>query len=197
MMHQPLSPDRVHPQNSSFLRLLVICLVRPDMFVIYYCLFIFFKGLISFIGSLDKCHTSVFNALILPVFRTIVFSYHRLLFQTIIVETIDSGEKGMNAVANDYHRSPEKILVEPGTEPATSCSQVLYADHLATRARLATDKCLNRTKVQAFQCIRLNNPFPKQALNFTRLKYKSFENTVEKGEIAISPFSTVFTTLFG
>ena len=27
-------------------------------------------------------------------------------------------------------------------------------------------------------------PFPKQALVFTRLQYKSFENTVGKGEIA-------------
>ena len=28
------------------------------------------------------------------------------------------------------------------------------------------------------------NPFPKQALDFTYLQYKSFENTVGKGEIA-------------
>ena len=46
------------------------------------------------------------------------------------------------------------------------------------------------------------NPFPKQALVFTCLQYKSFENTVEKGEIAcykraISPFSTAFSALFG
>ena len=34
-------------------------------------------------------------------------------------------------------------------------------------------------------------PFPKQALVFTCLKYKSFENTVGKGEIA---FPTVFST---
>ena len=27
---------------------------------------------------------------------------------------------------NDYHQSSEKILVEPGIEPATSCSHVLY-----------------------------------------------------------------------
>ena len=64
MIHQPLSTGRVHPQISSSLTLLVYCLVRPDLFVIYYCLFIFVKELVSFIGSLDKCHTSVFNALI-------------------------------------------------------------------------------------------------------------------------------------
>ena len=42
MIHQPLSPDGVHPQVSSSLRLLVLCLVRPDLFVIYYCLSVFF-----------------------------------------------------------------------------------------------------------------------------------------------------------
>ena len=34
-------------------------LVRHTLLIVY-----FFKELISFIGSLDKCHTSVFNALI-------------------------------------------------------------------------------------------------------------------------------------
>ena len=33
-----------------------------------------------------------------------------------------------------------------------------------------------------------------QALVFTCLLYKSFENTAVKGEIAISPFPTVFST---
>ena len=60
MIHQPLSPDGVDPKISSSLRLLVLCLVCPDL---YYCLFIF-KEPISFIGSLDKFHTSVFNALL-------------------------------------------------------------------------------------------------------------------------------------
>ena len=55
-----LSPVGVHLQISSFLRLLVLCLVRPDLFVIHNSLFIFSKELISFIGSLDECHTSVF-----------------------------------------------------------------------------------------------------------------------------------------
>ena len=43
-------------------------------------------------------------------------------------------------------------------------------------------------------------PFPKQALVFTFLVYKSFENTVGKGEIAhneqILLFPTVFSTHF-
>ena len=51
MIHQPLSPDGVHPQISSSLRLLVFCLVRPDLFVSHYCLFtsIFSKN--SFLSS--------------------------------------------------------------------------------------------------------------------------------------------------
>ena len=62
MINQPSSPDGVHPQISSSLRSLVLFLVRPDLFVIYYGFFP--KELISFIGSLGKCHVSVFNALI-------------------------------------------------------------------------------------------------------------------------------------
>ena len=38
-----LSPDGVHPEISLSLRLLVICLLPPDLMIIYYCLFIFFK----------------------------------------------------------------------------------------------------------------------------------------------------------
>ena len=39
-----------------------------------------------------------------------------------------------------------------------------------------------------------NQPFPKQALVFTCLQYKSIENTMRKGEIARngSPFLNVF-----
>ena len=59
MIHQPMSLDGVHPQISSSLGLLVLCLVRHILPFVY-----FSKELISFIGSIDKCHTSVFNALI-------------------------------------------------------------------------------------------------------------------------------------
>ena len=37
------------------------------------------------------------------------------------------------------------------------------------------------------------NPFPNKPCLFTRMQYKSFENTVGKGEIAF-PFPTVFST---
>ena len=40
------------PQISSFLRLLVICLVPPDLFIMHYCLFIFSKNLFLSSASL-------------------------------------------------------------------------------------------------------------------------------------------------
>ena len=40
------------------------------------------------------------------------------------------------------------------------------------------------------------NPFQKQALVFTCLKYKSFENTVGKGEIARNEQFLLFPTVF-
>ena len=46
---------------------------------------------------------------------------------------------------------------------------------------------------------RVHYPFPRQALDFTYLQYKTFENTVGKGAIllrAISPFPTAFFTDF-
>ena len=39
-------------------------------------------------------------------------------------------------------------------------------------------------------------PFPKQALVFTCLQYKSFENTVGKGEIARNEQFLLFPTVF-
>ena len=59
MIHQPFRHlTEVIPHISSFLRLLVLCLVRHTLLFIY-----FFRELISFIGFLDRCHTSVFIAL--------------------------------------------------------------------------------------------------------------------------------------
>ena len=95
MIHQPLSPDRVHPQISSSLRLLVLRLVRPDLFVRYYCLFIqVFKELISYIFSLDKCHTSVFNALIILKILMINVWYNK---------DGDSGDDDDDAGDDDYY----------------------------------------------------------------------------------------------
>ena len=54
MIHQPLSSDGVHPQISSSLRLLVLCLLRLDLFIIYQCLFIFSKNSLLSLASLTK-----------------------------------------------------------------------------------------------------------------------------------------------
>ena len=64
MIHQPLSPDGVHPQITSSLRLLVFCLVRPDLFVIYYCLFIISKNSLLSLTPLTNATPAFFNALI-------------------------------------------------------------------------------------------------------------------------------------
>ena len=88
MIHQVLSPSRVdwlpplilpmcivthggqftggvHPPNQFVPEIVsplpcLPALVLQTLLIVY-----FFKDLISFIGSLDKCYTSVFNALIL------------------------------------------------------------------------------------------------------------------------------------
>ena len=45
----------------------------------------------------------------------------------IIVETTDSGERGMNPVAMTIINPWKEYWPGPGIEPATSCSQVLFA----------------------------------------------------------------------
>ena len=57
-----LPPDGVHLQMSSFLRLLVLCLVRSDLFVIYYCLFIVSKALLLSLVPLTNA-TPAFSTL--------------------------------------------------------------------------------------------------------------------------------------
>ena len=65
MIHQPLSPDGVHPPNQ-FVPETVCPLPCSPRHVSHKLPFVyFFKELVTFIGYLDKCHTSVFNALIL------------------------------------------------------------------------------------------------------------------------------------
>ena len=82
MIHHPLSPGVVRPQISSSLRLLVICFVCPACSsYITICLFKK-KKTISSIGSLDKCHTSVSNALV-----SFVFSQTRFTTMTLGIPT--------------------------------------------------------------------------------------------------------------
>ena len=64
--------------------------------------------------------------------------------------TTDSGERGMN----DYHQSSERKLVEPGIEPATSCSQVLNASDWGmwlSRIRNKTRDCVIKSIMHYFQ----------------------------------------------
>ena len=44
MIHQPSLPDAVHPQIRSSMRFLVLYLVRPNLFIRNYCLFLFSKN---------------------------------------------------------------------------------------------------------------------------------------------------------
>ena len=62
-----LSPDGVHSQISSSLRLLVFYLVRPDLYVIHYCLFIFSKNSFLSLAPLTNA-TSAFSTLWLGMY---------------------------------------------------------------------------------------------------------------------------------
>ena len=63
MIHQPLSPDLGSSQNQ-FVPEIVSPLLCSSGLVRHVLVFFFFKEVISFIGSLDKYHSSVFSALI-------------------------------------------------------------------------------------------------------------------------------------
>ena len=63
-----------------------------------------------------------------PVLGTIFFLSHWLLSHITIVETMGSGERKIKFCRNDYHQSSERILSEPGIEPATFCSPVLPSE---------------------------------------------------------------------
>ena len=62
MIHQPLSPDGVNPKISSSMRLLVLCFVCLDLFVINYCLFIFSKNAFLWLTTLTNA-TPAFSML--------------------------------------------------------------------------------------------------------------------------------------
>ena len=56
-------------------------------------------------------------------------------FYRCFVETMDSGERGMNPVAMAIINPRKEILAELGIERATTCSQVLYTTNWAMRAQ--------------------------------------------------------------
>ena len=61
-----------------------------------------------------------------PVLHTVFFASHWLLSCLTIVETMVSGESGMDPTTMTII-SPQNEIGRAGIEPATSCSQVLYA----------------------------------------------------------------------
>ena len=104
----------------------------------------FFKELISFIASLDKSHTSVFNYLIINV--SILHRFRNKFIQ--------------------LRRSRLLSILLPG-------------NYICTRSQMS--RSLNNPKIDTY--LResksgpydgLVNPFPKQALVFTCLQYRSF-----------------------
>ena len=100
-----------------------------------------------------------------PELCTIFFSSHWLLSHITIVETIDSGERGMNPAEMTIFNPQKKIFAEPRIEPATSGSQVWYATNWARH-------CGNRRK-----CWQLAfSPFPKMFLTYQGIcKISSFK----------------------
>ena len=78
----------------------------------------------------DQCTYPCFHGFHLtssPHNSTIFFPSHWLLSHITIVETTDSGEKGMNPVAMIILSLRKRIMAEPGIEPATPCSQARNA----------------------------------------------------------------------
>ena len=80
-----------------------------------------FQQYISNIAS-ASAPIDAFLGCLKPVLGTILFLSHWLLSHITIVETMDSSERKFESCRNDYHQSLERILGEPGIEPATSCS---------------------------------------------------------------------------
>ena len=69
-----------------------------------------------------QCTFPYFVGVYLPELRTIFFPSHWLLSRmTLIVETMGPGERS-DACRNWNDKCSERILAEPGIEPAISCS---------------------------------------------------------------------------
>ena len=82
MIHQPLSPNGVHPKITS---LEIVCpLSCSSALNRHILLFVYFsQKRISFIDSLDKCHTSVFNALIYSGSLSCDRSHHKSILLSV------------------------------------------------------------------------------------------------------------------
>ena len=74
-----------------------------------------------------------------PVLCTMLFLSHWLLSHITIVKTMDSSERKFESCRNDYHQSLERILGEPGIEPATSCSPVLQSEQRGSARQMVVN----------------------------------------------------------
>ena len=69
-IHGGLFTDRVHPPNQIVPEIVNTLPCLPAIVCQTLLIVKFFKEIFSFIGSLDKCHTGIFNALIRYRFYT-------------------------------------------------------------------------------------------------------------------------------
>ena len=75
--------------------------------------------------ALASAPIDAFLEFLKPILGTILFLSHWLLSHITIVETMGSGERKFESCHIDYRQSSERILGEPGIEPANSCSPAL------------------------------------------------------------------------
>ena len=74
-----------------------------------------------------------------PVLGTIFFLSHWLLSCITIVETMGSGERKFESCRNYCHQSSERILGDPGIEPATTCSHVLLSQQRGSARQMVVN----------------------------------------------------------
>ena len=112
-----------------------------------------------------------------PLGRSTIFCPSHWLFSlSTIVETMDSGGRGMHPVAITIIK---RILAKLRIKPATSCSQVWNATDWATG--LCDGELIQYIRADR---LKWGLTLSKQALAFMCLQYKSFENSMGKREIA-------------
>ena len=111
-----------------------------------YCLY---QQYISNIAS-ASAPIDAFLEFLKPVLGTILFLSHWLLSRITIVETIKSSERKFESCCNDYHQSLERILGEPGIEPATSCSPVLQSEQRGSARQMVVNVLWNFRPLRVF-----------------------------------------------
>ena len=91
-----------------------------------------------------------------PILGIIFFLRPWLLSHITIVETMGSGERKIESWRNDYNQSSERILSEPGIEPATFCSPVLPSEPRGSARQMDVNILWNfRPFFVLFFCIKI------------------------------------------